>query len=64
MDHKLKIRVSRDPANGGVASVRSVSVRERMLRFLFGREQKLTIIVPGDSVKELAISEVKEGGTA
>lgn len=35
-----------------------------ILRFLFGRKQQITIIVPGDSVKELAICNIKEGGTA
>ena len=30
--------------------------------FLFGEKQRLTIIVPGGSVRELAVSEVMEGG--
>jgi hypothetical protein len=37
-------------------------VRERLLRFLLGDKHKLTIIVPGDTVSELAIKEIKEGG--
>ena len=51
------------PVNGGIVACRSVSVRERLVRFLLGEKQRLTIIVPGDSVRELAISEVMEGGT-
>lgn len=47
-------------ANGCVAYIYNVSVRERFLKYLFGNKQKLTIIVPGDTVRELAISEVKE----
>ena len=38
-----------------------------VLRFLLGGKQNLTIIVPGDTVRELSICEVKEGkegGTA
>ena len=62
MEHRLKISVTRKPVNGGVVAVRNVSVRERFLRFLFGDKQKLTIIAPGDTVHELAIHEVKEGG--
>lgn len=64
MKHTLRISVSKEPASGGIVSCRSVTVRERFLRFLMGSRQRLTIIVPGDSVEELAISEVKEGGTA
>ncbi len=63
MDHTLKISVSKKPASDGIVSCRSISVRERFLRFLFGEKQRLTIIVPGDSVRELAVSEVKEGGS-
>ena len=62
MKHTLKISVSKEPVSGGIVSCRSISVRERFLRFLLGKKQRLTIIVPGDSVEELAISEVKEGG--
>ncbi len=32
------------------------------MRFLLGNKRRLTIIVPGDSVRELAVSEVMEGG--
>ena len=63
MGHTLKISVAKKPVTGGFVSCRHISVRERFLRFLFGDKQRLTVIVPGDSVRELAISEVKEGGT-
>ncbi len=63
MKHTLRISVSKKPVNGGIVACRSVSVRERLVRFLLGEKQRLTIIVPGDSVRELAISEVMEGGT-
>ncbi len=60
MDHTLKISVSKKPVSSGIVSCRSISVRERFLRFLLGDKQHFTVIVPGDSVRELAISEVKE----
>ena len=50
------------PQSGGIVSCRNVTIRERFLRFLLGDKQKLTILVPGDTVQELAISEIKEGG--
>lgn len=64
MKHTLQIRVSKEPVNGGIVSCRRVSVRERFLRFLLGDKQRLTIIVPGRTVKELSIKEVAEGGAA
>ena len=63
MKHTLRISVSKKPVNGGIVACRSVYVRERLVRFLLGEKQRLTIIVPDDSVRELAISEVMEGGT-
>ena len=62
MEHNLKISVSKKAKSDGILSCRSISVRERILRFLLGRKQKLTILVPGDSVEEVAICTVKEGG--
>ncbi len=58
MKHVLQISVSKEPENNGIAAVRRVSVREKLLRFLFGNKMKLTILVPGDTVQELAITEV------
>ena len=58
----MQISVSKKPVNGGAVSVRSVSVRERFMRFLFGDKVKLTVIVPGGTVEELSIREIAEGG--
>lgn len=62
MKHTLQISVSKEPKNAVITAVRHVSVREKLLRFLLGNKTKLTVIVPGDSVEELAITEVPEGG--
>lgn len=62
MKQRVSISVSAAKGNGHIAAVRSVSVRERILRFLLGGKKKVTIIVPGDSVEELAIREINEGG--
>lgn len=61
MKHTLKISVSKKPVSGGIVSCRQVSIRERLLRLLLGDRQMLTVIVPGDSVKEVAIREIDEG---
>ncbi len=60
MKHTLKISVSKKPVSGGIVSCRQVCVRERLLWFLLGSRQKLTVIVPGDSVKEVSIKEIDE----
>ena len=63
MKHILQISVSKEPDNNGIAAVRRLSVREKLLRFLFGNKMKLTILVPGDTVQELAITEVSKGAS-
>ena len=60
MKHTLKISVSKKPRADSIVNFRSVSVREKFLRLLFGMPCKMTILVPGDSV-ELSIHEVNEG---
>lgn len=62
MKHHLKISVSKKPRAGGVVACRKVNVRERVLRFLLGDTQKLTILIPGDSVELLSIKELSDGG--
>ena len=60
MSHTLKIGVSRVPPDGGIVSCRRVDLREKLLRLLFGEKRRLTILVPGDSVRSLSI--IEEGG--
>lgn len=40
----------------------SVSIREKLLTKLLGRKQKLMILVPGNSVSTVTITEIQEGG--
>lgn len=60
MRHKLTIKVSKKRANGGVLACRQVTVREKLLRFLIGSPVKLTVLVLGDTVDEVAIKEVAD----
>lgn len=64
MKQTLSISVSKKPVNAGAVSVRNVSVRERLMRFLFGDKVRLTVIVPGNTVEEFSIHEIAEGGLA
>ena len=64
MKHNIAISVSKNPKPGGVIACRTLTVRERILRLLFGLPCKITILVPGDTVEEVAIREVGTGGAA
>ena len=63
MKHNLKISVSKEPQTGGIVTCRNAAVRERILRFFLGDKQRMTILIPGDSVEELAICETAKGGS-
>ena len=63
MRHKLKISVSKEPQNGGVVRCRSVTLREKMLTRLLGRKERVVmILIPGNTVESLDITELPEGG--
>lgn len=62
MKHKLKISVSKEQETGGIVTCHNVTVRERLLRFLLGDKRRVTVLIPGDSVGEIAICEAQEGG--
>lgn len=62
MKHNLHISVSDKPQRNGMVSCKSISLRERFLRMLFGKKQKIVILVPGDAIEKLAITKTTEGG--
>ncbi|MBR3439420.1 MAG: hypothetical protein IKH13_07970 [Clostridia bacterium] len=62
MRHNLKISVSKEPDPGAVVTCSKVTIREKILKLLFGKPQKVMVLVPGGSVEEVAISEIKDGG--
>lgn len=62
MKHNLKISLAQGPESGGIVRCKTVSLREWVLRRLFGDMRRVTIIVPGDSVEELSVREVAEVG--
>ena len=63
MKHNLNICVSKEPR-------REVSrlflgeklLREKLLTRLFGKQEKVMILIPGNTVKSLSITELSEGG--
>jgi hypothetical protein len=61
MKHNLMISINRPPTEVGIVRCKTIGVRQRLLNKLFGKKQKLTLIVPGDSVECISIRETEEG---
>ena len=64
MKHNLNISVSKKPSEDGIVQCRNVSLREKLLTRLLGRREKVMILVPGNSVESVCITEVRSGGAA
>lgn len=60
MKHNLKISISNRAETGGIVRCRTVRLRERVLRRLFGDLRSVTVIVPGNSVQCLSVQEIPE----
>ena len=61
MKHDLKINVSKKPTEDGVVRCKRVALRERLLRYLFGEKRRVMVIVPGDTVESVSITELPGG---
>ena len=61
MKHDLKINVSKKPTEDGVVRCQRVTMRERLLRYLFGEKRRVMVIVPGDTVESISITELPGG---
>lgn len=62
MKHNLTISVSKEPKKSGIVQCKSISIREKLLTKLLGRKQKIMILIPGNTVSTVSITEVQEGG--
>ena len=62
MKHNLCISVSKDPQKNGIVQCKNISIREKLLTRLLGRKQKVMILIPGNPVSTVSITEVQEGG--
>ena len=61
MKHDLKISVSKKPTEDGIVRCKRVTMRERLLRYLFGAKRRVMVIVPGDSVESVSVTELPGG---
>lgn len=56
--HSLKLHIARRiPDYPGIVATKNVRLRERLIRLLLGTPRKVIILVPGDSVKRIDITE-------
>lgn len=56
--HSLKLHIARRiPDDPGIVATKTVRLRERFMRLLLGTPRKVMILVPGDSVKQIDITE-------
>jgi len=63
MRHTVRIGISPKTPQVEIVRCRRINLREKFLRILFGNKRQLMIILPGESVQTLTISEIeKEGG--
>ncbi len=60
MKHNLKISISNEDTTR-LVRYKKTSIREKILKILFGESKRITIIIPGDTVNELFITEEEEG---
>lgn len=62
MKHNLKLSVSKEPQRGGIVQCRNISIREKLLTRLLGQKQRMMILIPGNTVSTVSITEILEGG--
>lgn len=60
MRNKLLISVSKQPKEDGFASCKSIKLRERFLRFFFGKKSDIMVLIPSEKIDEVFIRS--EGG--
>lgn len=56
--HRLKLHIAKDiPDDPGIVATKAVPIRERLLHLLLGKRRQVTLVVPGDSVHQIDITE-------
>ncbi len=57
MEHKIQISVTKQPKQDGLVSCKTVRIKERLFKKLFGEKQKVVIIAPSNCIQEISICE-------
>ena len=65
MKHKVKISVTNESPKGGIVTCKKKKMKRSLFKRLLGIDSdNVTIIIPGDSVKDVTIQEVAGAGGA
>ncbi|WP_315512096.1 hypothetical protein [Rothia aeria] len=57
-NHRLKLHIDRNiPEDPGIVATQTITLRERLMRLLLGRRRQITLVVPGDTVSQIDITE-------
>lgn len=65
MKHKVKISVTNESPKGGIVTCKKKKMKRGLFKRLLGiNSDNVTIIIPGDSVKDVTIQEVAGAGGA
>lgn len=61
MSHKVCVHLANKlPEEVGIVGAKKITLREKLLRLLFGAKHKLMVLVPGDSVESLDFCQLAE----
>jgi hypothetical protein len=60
MNGNLKITIAKTPPADSIINMKPVCLREKVLKWLFGVEQKILVLAPADEVEQV---EIVKGGT-
>lgn len=59
MVHDVTVNVSKNCTNGIIAC-KVIPIKNRFLRKLLGDIDTMTVIIPGDTVRDITIAEIQE----
>ncbi|PMD06458.1 hypothetical protein [Brevibacterium paucivorans] len=61
VQHRLKLHIAKDISQDpGIVAAKTIGIRERLLRMLLGKQRKVTLVVPGDAVRQIDITETDD----
>lgn len=61
VEHRLKLHIAKDISHDpGIVAAKTIGIRERLLRMLLGKQRKVTLVVPGDTVRQIDITETDD----
>lgn len=60
MRHKVNLTLGNQAKREQLINLRTISLRERIARFLLGDKQKYTLVVPSDSIEQVTIIQKQD----